>query len=57
MDKDKLFQIHIEYINTLGQVVNFSSDYMTFEDCLQVKDEHPHSIITVTNKGKFKRVA
>lgn len=56
MDYDKQFQIHIEYVNVLGQTVNFSSDLMTLEDCLQVKEEHPQGVVTMYNKGRFKRV-
>ncbi len=54
---DKSFQIHTEWVNSAGDVVKFSSDYMTFYDCLNVKSDVPHSCITyLDNKGRFRSV-
>lgn len=53
---EKLFQIHTQWVNSMGMTVQFSSDFMTLYDCLNVREEYPHAVITYMKKGKFRSV-
>ena len=54
--KDKVYQVHVEWVNVLGQTVNFSSELMSLADCLQVRESWPGSVVTEWDKGEFRHV-
>ena len=52
----KSFQVHVEVMTATGDTTIFSSNYMTFYDCLNVKRDNPSSVITFIRNNKFKSV-